>query len=101
MRQLHFLRLLANHDQQNAAQQDAGEDQHPAIRQTAVGDKRQNGDDAGKQDSHQDAVSDGLASPSFNLIALQKQHHLKTFPIERCESKQSQTPTTGVCFCAL
>ena len=65
MRQLHFLRLLANHHQQHAAEQMPVKTNILRYGKRRWATKRQHGDDAGKEDSKQDAVSD-RPSPSFN-----------------------------------
>ena len=44
MRQLHFLRLFAHHDKENATEQDPGCDQHLAIGQALLHDKGQHRD---------------------------------------------------------
>ena len=56
MRQLHFLRLFADHDQQHHAEQDAGRDQHFSIGKTLLQHKSQDGDDAGQNNAEQRAV---------------------------------------------
>ena len=62
--ELHFLRLFANHDQQHEPEHDAGQDQHPPIRQATMGEEGQPGHDAAERQPEQRAAADdGLAHP--------------------------------------
>ncbi len=49
MGQLHFLGLFAHHHEQHKAEHDTGEHQHFSVRQSAVGNKREHGYDAGAE----------------------------------------------------
>ena len=65
VRELHLLRLFPHHHDQDDAQEDAGEDKHPAIRQLVMGHKGQNGNDPGEENSDADSPQDG-SFPSLN-----------------------------------
>src|SRR5262249_6664157 len=91
MRELHFLRLFADHHEQNDAQQNAGSDQHFAIRQFLLKDERQHRDDRRERDTEQRALQNNAAAEP-QMIGLQKENDLKAFAIERREAKQDQSP---------
>lgn len=60
-----------------------------AIRQVAMRDKRDNYDNPGRQHSDQYPEINGLIS-QFHSVALQEQHHLETFTVERGKAEQSE-----------
>lgn len=62
LRQLHFLRLLADHNQQDNSEHDARKDQHLLIRQFLMSYESQSGNDAGKEETEQHSVENGLTA---------------------------------------
>lgn len=71
MGELHFLRLFADHDEQDAAQEESGEHQHFPVGQFAMGDEGQHGDDAGEEKSEQRAAHH-FGAAHAQVIALQE-----------------------------
>ena len=64
VRELHFLRLLADHHNQYDPQQDAREDQHSPIRQSSMRHKGEDRDNPRKRESYGRSPEDDSVSKS-------------------------------------
>src|SRR5207253_5138184 len=91
MRELHLLRLFTHYHQQHHAEQNAGCDQHFAIRKTLLEYECQHRDDPRERDSKQCAFQN-YAAAETQMISLQKQDDFESFAIKRSESEQDQSP---------
>ena len=70
MGQLHFLRLFADHDEEHAAEQDAGGDQHVAVGEPLLHNEGKNGDQSGEGKAEKGALQDhAAAEPQVDKFA--------------------------------
>src|SRR5258708_5179011 len=89
--QLHFLSLLAYHDKKYKAEHRTRKYQHLPIRQPAMREKRQYGNNPRKERTDKRSDENGSISHA-QMVALQEQHYFEPFSVKRGESKEAKSP---------
>jgi hypothetical protein len=88
---LHLVGLLADHDQEDDPEQDAGEDEHLAVGHPLVGPEGDDRHDEGERQAEERAVED-RPSAELQVVALEKEDDLEALAVNRGEAEKHEAP---------
>src|ERR1700681_4429013 len=91
MRELHLLRLFANHDEQNDTEKNAGGDQHFPVGQTSLQGESEDCDEGRKGQTEKCTLQHHPAAEA-QIVTLEEEHNLESLSIQGGESEKNESP---------
>ncbi len=92
---LHFLDVFADHDDEDRAEHDAGEDKHAFVGEFVVGDEGEHGNEEHEEQSDGDAFHDGSGA-ELEAIALEEEDDFEAFAVDGGEADEEESAEDGL-----